>query len=137
MDEIKEKVAYLTSEMLGLGQLPRGVAERLEQGAPLGEDLAPPPPFTTRPRLGARLVIQENFPRVAHALANELVAWQEGPRLHAVQLLEHMLFAVEDHAAAELHRILPAMLQVRGLEGRFCPQRLKGVRCVYLFCAGT
>jgi len=42
-----------------------------------GEDALPlPPPFTTRPRLGARVLVTNNFTRLVNPIIGEMSSWQ-------------------------------------------------------------
>jgi hypothetical protein len=60
-----------------------------------------PGPFSTRPRLGSRLVVRDNFAVALHALCAELSSWQSGPRAMAASLLRVNLVLAE--SAAERH----------------------------------
>lgn len=113
-DEIREKTAYLPEGSWGLGSLPQQALEAVLRGVPR----PPPAPFTGRPRLGVRMVAQENLSRFAKAMATELTSWQAVPRLRAALLLRHLLFLAEDHAASELRTLLPGMLGGLVMAGR-------------------
>ena len=71
-----------------------------------------PPPFQRRPGLGARILVQANFSRVASAICEELSSWISENRPRTARLLRAMLVYQEDHCANQLPRILPAFQRV-------------------------
>lgn len=73
-----------------------------------------PGPFSSRPRLGSRLLVQQNFSRIVGALVADVASWQAGPREAAVKLLLVQLVLMEGTVSQHLHTLLPAMVKVRG-----------------------
>ncbi|EKX50128.1 hypothetical protein GUITHDRAFT_103942 [Guillardia theta CCMP2712] len=53
------------------------------------------PPFTRRPRLGARMVVRNNFRRLCPTLVRELNDWQPKTRSMAAQLLYYLVLYTE------------------------------------------
>ncbi|MEW5306836.1 MAG: hypothetical protein WDW36_009274 [Sanguina aurantia] len=114
--DLKDTVAYLPEEAHGLGWRGRGgggggsgasLLYHTEHGPPVLQLLLPNP-FTTRPRLGTRLLAQVNFGRVASPLAAELSAWQAEPRQRACTLIRANLILMEDSVGQHLQLLLPA-----------------------------
>jgi hypothetical protein len=66
-----------------------------------------------RPALGERRLIQTNFGRLVHAIANELLSWQEDHAVKATELLFRCLPFLEDHVALHLHKLLPTLCKVK------------------------
>lgn len=83
-------------------------------GASVGRTRIPMPwPFKRRPGLGARVLVQANFNRVAKTVCEELSSWITENRPRTGALLRTMLVYQEDHAMTQLHRMLPAFQMVR------------------------
>lgn len=68
-----------------------------------------PPPFGGRPRLGSRLMVKNQFPRMSPGCLAELQAWQAALRPRAAALLLAMLVFQERTVAPQLPAVLPAL----------------------------
>lgn len=78
---------------------------------PLSAEELLPPPFKGRgrPRLGTRLLVKNNFPRMSPGCLSELQAWQTQLRPRAAALLLAMLVFQEGMVAPQLPAVLPAL----------------------------
>ena len=66
-----------------MGTQPERTAERDSNGICADEGsrlFVLPAPFTSRPRVGARIFVQSHFPGIAGALASEMLSWQQDTR---------------------------------------------------------
>ena len=64
-----------------------------------GDDaLVLPPPFTTRPRLGSRILVKNNFSAVVNPVIGEMSSWQTELRGKAATLLRTMMVYLEENA---------------------------------------
>jgi len=101
-EELKDKLTYLDAEAHGHGWMPAHMVARLET--------RPYPwPLRGRPRLGCRMLVQEAFNRMYFPICQELVSWQDVPRLKAAALLRTFCLFLEDYAARMLHKVVPAV----------------------------
>eukprot|EP00281_Chroomonas_sp_CCMP1168_P023161 CAMPEP_0206235724 /NCGR_PEP_ID=MMETSP0047_2-20121206/13312_1 /ASSEMBLY_ACC=CAM_ASM_000192 /TAXON_ID=195065 /ORGANISM="Chroomonas mesostigmatica_cf, Strain CCMP1168" /LENGTH=582 /DNA_ID=CAMNT_0053659967 /DNA_START=18 /DNA_END=1763 /DNA_ORIENTATION=- len=69
------------------------------------------PPFTQRPRLGARMVVRNNFKRLVPTLVRELLSWQADTRRMSGQLLYYLTLYTEHWVTAEAHNMLGAYVK--------------------------
>ncbi|GMH40548.1 hypothetical protein BSKO_08452 [Bryopsis sp. KO-2023] len=69
-------------------------------------------PFTRRPRLGTRILVQANFSRMIRAITSELTSWQSDIRARILQLLRSCVVLVEDHVAMWLDALLGGLCSV-------------------------
>ncbi|KAI6655893.1 Dynein assembly factor 5, axonemal [Oopsacas minuta] len=60
----------------------------------------------TRPRLGCRVLVRENFSKILPALIRDMTDWTERNRLKAAELLYTLLVHEEDHATQHTSAIL-------------------------------
>lgn len=70
-------------------------------------------PFTCRPQLGTRILVQANFSRMIRAMKTELTSWQSEIRIRTMQLLRSCLLLIEDFAEQWIVTLLDAVCQVR------------------------
>ena len=93
----RPQLTYLDAEAHGHGWMPAHMVARLET--------RPYPwPLRGRPRLGCRMLVQEAFNRMYFPICQELVSWQDVPRLKAAALLRTFCLFLEDYAARMLHK---------------------------------
>eukprot|EP00285_Hemiselmis_virescens_P000656 CAMPEP_0173413338 /NCGR_PEP_ID=MMETSP1356-20130122/81732_1 /TAXON_ID=77927 ORGANISM="Hemiselmis virescens, Strain PCC157" /NCGR_SAMPLE_ID=MMETSP1356 /ASSEMBLY_ACC=CAM_ASM_000847 /LENGTH=707 /DNA_ID=CAMNT_0014375365 /DNA_START=219 /DNA_END=2339 /DNA_ORIENTATION=+ len=69
------------------------------------------PPFTQRPRLGARMVVRNNFKRLVPTLIRELNCWQSRTRRMSGQLLYYLTLYAEHWITCEGHVMLQAFIK--------------------------
>jgi len=76
-----------------------------------GEDALPlPPPFNGRPRLGARILVKNNFNMVVNPVIGEMSSWQVELRAKAAVLLRTMLVYLEDNATQHVQQLCLAFI---------------------------
>uniref|UniRef100_A0A061RFE2 Uncharacterized protein n=1 Tax=Tetraselmis sp. GSL018 TaxID=582737 RepID=A0A061RFE2_9CHLO len=120
-ERFKDSIYYLPEEAHGLGWRRSGGqaavygAESMDtlrlgaQGSGGRREVPMPGPFRRRPGLGARILVQSNFSRVASTMCEELGSWIAEHRPKVARLLLVNLVYQEDHVSAQLHRLLPAL----------------------------
>ena len=127
--DIKDVMTYLPSEAHSIGWMSTANVWALHAE----RKLPVPDVFVQRPRVGARRVVAANFGHISHALAMELVTWQEEHRARAAHLLATYLVYIEDWAQQYFHELVPALcralvaepdaskaLDVQGAAARCC-----------------
>ena len=102
--EFKDKLRYMPREAHGHGWMLSSVLRAIEEGS-----LALPPPFTERPSLGCRALVQTRFVAMMHGIIRDFEQWQEAPKLKAAQLLQALLVYVEEYVTEHLHVLVPAL----------------------------
>ncbi|QDZ17634.1 putative axonemal dynein assembly factor [Chloropicon primus] len=112
-EDMKDKLYYLPDEAHAHGWMDGSVWKAIEEGR-----VPVPKPFTRRPSLGTRLLVQQNFRGSLTALSSELSSWQEEPRLKAAKLLRIFLVCMEDYVASCLEKLLPALCQAHVTEDK-------------------
>jgi hypothetical protein len=70
-----------------------------------------PSPFTSRPRLGARLFVRSNTKRFFDALLRELTNWKAVTKIRAAHLLQMLLVYCEEHLTMDISRTLSLLVQ--------------------------
>ena len=100
---------------------PDDVIERRQYGVDgssktnVGKNAPPlPTPFTTRPRLGARLFVRGNTKRFFKALLRELTNWISATRERSVVLLRSLVVYCEEHLTMDFAATLPLLVQALG-----------------------
>ena len=80
-----------------------------------------PPPFASRPGLGARVLVKNNFPAVVNPILAEMMGWQEDARVRASKLLRANLVFLEENATQHCQQLCLAFVKVCALTRRdFC-----------------
>jgi hypothetical protein len=102
--EFTDKLRYMPREAQGHGWMLSSVLRAIEEGS-----LALPPPFTERPSLGSRALVQTRFVAMMHGIIRDFEQWQEAPKLKAAQLLQVLLVYVEEYVTEHLHVLVPAL----------------------------
>lgn len=67
------------------------------------------PDHLKRPNLGCRVLVQRNISKLAGAISNELMNWQEDVRVRCSQLLCSIALHAEEDLTFNLQSLLPAM----------------------------
>lgn len=70
------------------------------------------PPFTERPRLGARLYVRSRCRRFINTLVKELTNWMSKTKLQAARLLKCIIVYSEEHVTMDLHVLIRAQIKV-------------------------
>ncbi|PNH12703.1 HEAT repeat-containing protein 2, partial [Tetrabaena socialis] len=120
--DLKEMLPYLPEEAHGIGWQAAGAAGYMYGGAAAGEETVNggravfvlPGPLRSRPRLGARRLVQSNFSRIVHPLSDEVTSWLLESRRRAAALLRTQLVLVEEWSEQHLHLVLPALCKAIG-----------------------
>lgn len=77
-----------------------------------------PPPFASRPGLGARVLVKNNFPAVVNPILAEMMGWQEDARVRASKLLRANLVFLEENATQHCQQLCLAFVKVCALTRR-------------------
>ena len=77
-----------------------------------------PPPFASRPGLGARVLVKNNFPSVVNPILAEMMGWQEDARVRASKLLRANLVFLEENATQHCQQLCLAFVKVCALTRR-------------------
>ena len=77
-----------------------------------------PPPFASRPGLGARILVKNNFPSVVNPILAEMMGWQEDARVRASKLLRANLVFLEENATQHCQQLCLAFVKVCALTRR-------------------
>ena len=72
-----------------------------------------PEPFVGRPRLGARVLVKNNFPSVVNPILAEIGGWQADARVRAAKLLRANLVFLEENATQHVQQLMLAFTKVQ------------------------
>ena len=102
--ELKDTMAYMPEHFKSRFDAP--TSDETERS------LTYPPPFKGRPRLGARVLIKNNFPAVVNPILAEMMGWQQDARIRASKLLRANLVFLEENATQHCQQLCLAFVKV-------------------------